>query len=79
MPRLITIDPGKSKCGLVLAEISEKKVYEAKTKPHLLFPGSIVITLGIYDAIFKILISTTMGSTVLLSLKETTSNLNLIS
>ena len=29
MPRLITIDPGKSKCGLVLAEISEKKVYEA--------------------------------------------------
>ena len=29
MPRLITIDPGKSKCGLVLAEISEKKVYKA--------------------------------------------------
>ena len=29
MPRLITIDPGKSKCGLVLAEITEKKVYEA--------------------------------------------------
>ena len=29
MSRLITIDPGKSKCGLVLAEISEKKVYEA--------------------------------------------------
>ena len=29
MPRLITIDPGKSKCGLVLAEISKKKVYEA--------------------------------------------------
>lgn len=29
MPRVITIDPGKSKCGLVLAEISEKKVYEA--------------------------------------------------
>jgi len=25
MPRVITIDPGKSKCGLVLAEISEKK------------------------------------------------------
>ena len=31
MPRVITIDPGKSKCGLVLAEISEKKVYEAIT------------------------------------------------
>jgi len=29
MPRVISIDPGKSKCGLVLAEISEKKVYEA--------------------------------------------------
>ena len=29
MPKVITIDPGKSKCGLVLAELSEKKVYEA--------------------------------------------------
>ena len=29
MPRVITIDPGKSKCGLILAEITEKKVYEA--------------------------------------------------
>ena len=29
MPRVITIDPGKRKCGLVLAEISEKKVYKA--------------------------------------------------
>ena len=29
MPKLISIDPGKSKCGLVLAEISEKKVYKA--------------------------------------------------
>ena len=29
MPRVITIDPGKSKCGLILASISEKKVYEA--------------------------------------------------
>ena len=29
MPRVITIDPGKIKCGLVLAEISEKKVYKA--------------------------------------------------
>ena len=31
MPKVITIDPGKSKCGVVLAEISEKKVYEAIT------------------------------------------------
>ena len=29
MPRVISIDPGKRKCGLVLAEISEKKVYKA--------------------------------------------------
>ena len=29
MTRVISIDPGKSKCGLVLAEISEKKVYKA--------------------------------------------------
>ena len=29
MPRVITIDPGKNKCGLVLAEINEKKVYKA--------------------------------------------------
>ena len=29
MPKVITIDPGRSKCGLILAEISNKKVYEA--------------------------------------------------
>ena len=29
MVRVISIDPGKYKCGLVLAEISEKKVYKA--------------------------------------------------
>jgi len=29
MTRVLTIDPGKSKCGLVLADISEKKVYKA--------------------------------------------------
>ena len=29
MARVVTIDPGKSKCGLVLAEISEKKIYKA--------------------------------------------------
>ena len=27
--KLISIDPGKYKCGLVLAETSEKKVYKA--------------------------------------------------
>ena len=29
MVKLVSIDPGKNKCGLVLAEISEKKVYKA--------------------------------------------------
>ena len=29
MFKFISIDPGKFKCGLVLAEITEKKVYEA--------------------------------------------------
>ena len=29
MAKIISIDPGKSKCGLVIAEISEKKVYKA--------------------------------------------------
>ena len=29
MTRIISIDPGKSKCGLVVAEITEKKVYQA--------------------------------------------------
>ena len=29
MYKLISIDPGKYKCGLVLAEIGEKKVYKA--------------------------------------------------
>ncbi len=29
MSRVLSIDPGRSKCGLVLAEISEKKVHKA--------------------------------------------------
>tara|TARA_A100001388_G_scaffold229931_1_gene181854 strand:- start:74 stop:511 length:438 start_codon:yes stop_codon:yes gene_type:complete len=29
MFKFISIDPGKCKCGLILAELSEKKVYEA--------------------------------------------------
>ena len=29
MARVISIDPGKIKCGLVLADIGEKKVYQA--------------------------------------------------
>ena len=30
MAKVLSIDPGKSKCGLVLAEINEKKIYEAR-------------------------------------------------
>ena len=29
MSKLIVIDPGKSKCGLIIADLKEKKVYEA--------------------------------------------------
>ena len=29
MVKVLSIDPGKYKCGLVLAEISEQKVYKA--------------------------------------------------
>ena len=29
MIKLISIDPGKSKCGLVLADLTEKMVYKA--------------------------------------------------
>ena len=29
MPRVIAIDPGISKCGIIIADIIEKKVYEA--------------------------------------------------
>ena len=29
MAKVLSIDPGKSKCGLVLAELNEKKVYVA--------------------------------------------------
>ena len=37
MSRVITIDPGISKCGVTIADIKEKKVYEAEViKSHLL-------------------------------------------
>ena len=38
MSRVIAIDPGMSKCGLIVADISEKKVYEAVViNSYLLF------------------------------------------
>ena len=55
MSRVITIDPGKSKCGLVLAEISEKKVYKAIVlKSELL--GNYVRNLITAEDISKIII-----------------------
>ena len=55
MSRVITIDPGKSKCGLVIAEISEKKVYKAVIlKSELL--GNYVRNLIISEEISQIII-----------------------
>ena len=55
MTRVITIDPGKSKCGLVLAEISEKKVYEAIILQSELLEGY-VRNLNTVENISKIII-----------------------
>ena len=55
MARVITIDPGKSKCGLVLAEISEKKVYEAIIIKSELLEGY-VRNLNSVESISKIII-----------------------
>ena len=55
MTKVITIDPGKSKCGLVLAEISEKKVYKAIIiKSELI--ADYVRNLNIVEDISKIII-----------------------
>ena len=55
MAKVITIDPGKSKCGLVLAEISEKKVYEAIILKSELLEGY-VRNLNTVENISKIII-----------------------
>ena len=55
MSKVITIDPGKRKCGLVLAEISEKKVYMAIIiKSELI--GEYVRNLNTVEDISKIII-----------------------
>ena len=64
MCKLISIDPGKSKCGLVVAGISEKKVYKAIIlKSELL--EDYVRNLNIVEDISKIIIGngTTSGET----------------
>ena len=55
MAKVISIDPGKSKCGLVLAEISEKKVYEAIILKSELIEGY-VRNLNTVENISKIII-----------------------
>ena len=55
MGKVLSIDPGKRKCGLVLAEISEKKVYKAiiiKSE----FIEDYVRDLNTYEDISKIVI-----------------------
>jgi len=55
MTKVLTIDPGKIKCGLVLAEISEKKVYKAiVVKTKLL--ENYVRNLNNFEQISKIII-----------------------
>ena len=55
MSKLISIDPGKCKCGLVLAEISEKKVYKAIILKSELLAGY-VRNLNTVENISKIII-----------------------
>ena len=55
MTKVISIDPGRSKCGLVLAELSEKKVYQAIVlKSELL--ENYVRDLNTFEDISKIII-----------------------
>ena len=55
MLKYLSIDPGKSKCGLVLAEISEKKVYKAIILKSELI-GDYVKNLNTIEDISKIII-----------------------
>tara|TARA_B100001248_G_scaffold54315_1_gene35820 strand:- start:1138 stop:1575 length:438 start_codon:yes stop_codon:yes gene_type:complete len=71
MARVISIDPGKNKCGLILAEIIEKKVYEAIVlKSELL--ADYIKNLKNFEDISKIIIGN--GTTS----KETQDNLNFL-
>ena len=55
MARVLSIDPGKSKCGLVLAEISKKKVYQAIILKSELI-GDYVRELNTFEDISEIVI-----------------------
>ena len=71
MARVLSIDPGKSKCGLVLAEINEKKVYDATVLNTKLLEGYIKKLNDVED-ISKIIIGD--GTTS----KETKEKLNFL-
>ena len=55
MCKIISIDPGKYKCGLVLGEISEKKIYEAIIISSA-FVGDYVRNLNTIENISQIII-----------------------
>ena len=55
MTKLISIDPGKSKCGLVLAEINEQKIYKAMILESE-FLEDYVRNLNTFEEISKIII-----------------------
>ena len=55
MAKVISIDPGKSKCGLVLAEISEKKVHKAIILKSQLLEGYVKNLINV-ENISKIII-----------------------
>ena len=69
MAKVISIDPGKSKCGLVLAEISEKKVHKAIILKSQLLEGYVKNLINV-ENISKIIIGN--GTTS----KETKEKLN---
>ena len=55
MPKFISIDPGKYKCGLVLADISEKKVCKAIVLKNELI-SNYIRNLNTFKDISKIII-----------------------
>ena len=71
MAKVLSIDPGKSKCGLVLAQINEKKVYEA-TVLNSEFLEDYIKNLNNVEDISKIIIGN--GTTS----KETREKLNFL-
>ena len=64
MVKLVSIDPGKNKCGLVLAEISEKKVYKAIILKSELVEDYLK-NLNIFEDISKIIIGNGTSSKVI--------------